>query len=84
MYNRMGPYELAEAEFHENRDTNLWIACLANNNQAHNKAKSQYIKEIANLIILEEKQNKINNKIREEKIRIYDEDQEIKKMSGSR
>lgn len=46
-----GPYEKAEYQFDNNRDEDLWIACLAHNKQDYKKAKSVYIMQVAKNII---------------------------------
>lgn len=44
MYAPKGFFEKADEEFRNDRDENLWIACLANSNQDAAVAKSNYIK----------------------------------------
>lgn len=77
----LGPYEKAEQQFDNNRDYELWIACLAHNEQDYKKAKSAYIKHVAKNIIkmqkdareLKIKESLMASKIEEERNKVLKE-----------
>lgn len=51
---RRDPYIDAEYHFINNRDESLWVKCLAYSDQDYNKAKSRYIKTVAQHFFREE------------------------------
>lgn len=80
----LGPYEKAEHLFENQRNDELWIACLAHYDQDYKKAKSAYIKNIAKKIIIDQDNAKIiaekksiEAEIREEESRQYLEEQNL-------